>query len=276
MLDSHPDLAIPPETGFLAIGQQFTSRGDRLREEFFRALISFPPDAPSWRDFRIAEDNLWRELVELDPFTISDGYRAFYRLYASRFGKPRWGDKTPTHSHHLETIESVLPEVRFVHVIRDGRDVYLSLRDLWFSPGTEVEAHARQWLDYVLTARGQGAHCRHYLEVRFEDLIMNTRETLTRVCDFLELACDERMLKYYERAPERLEEHEARFRSDGRELVSKEQRIRQQQKTMEPPDRSRICFWRSAMTANDRARFEAVAGTLLKELGYEVQDIARR
>jgi len=68
MLDTHPEMAIPPETGFLAL---------------------FPH---------------------------------FYQLYASRFAKPRWGDKTPSYCHHMQNIEEVLPEAHFIHIIRDGRD----------------------------------------------------------------------------------------------------------------------------------------------------------
>jgi len=35
-------------------------------------------------------------------FTAADGVRAFYRLYAARFGKPRWGEKTPNYGVHME------------------------------------------------------------------------------------------------------------------------------------------------------------------------------
>ena len=130
MLDSNPELAIPPETGFLALGDQFTSQGEALREEFFQAVVDFPPQVPNWEDFQIPQAVFWANLVELDPFTVSEGYRTFYRLYASRFTKRRWGDKTPVYCHHLETIAAVLPEAHFIHIIRDGRDVSISETDV--------------------------------------------------------------------------------------------------------------------------------------------------
>lgn len=52
MLDSHPDLAIPPETGFLSRVQQPAGEGDALIEEFVRVVTNYPPDAPPGRTSR--------------------------------------------------------------------------------------------------------------------------------------------------------------------------------------------------------------------------------
>ena len=270
MLDAHPELAIPPETGFLALGSKLTGRGESLRKKFFDAITNYPPDAPGWQDFQIAKEIFWAKLVELEPFTVADGYRAFYQLYAARFAKPRWGDKTPMYCMHMEKIAATLPEAHFIHLIRDGRDVALSLRQTWFSPGQEIETQAAYWRRCVTTAQRQGERCRNYLEVRYEDLILKTQETLEQICEFLNLTYDDCMLRYYERTPERLQEHEARFKLDGSVLIDKAQRLNQQQLTTEPPDRARIFAWKSVMSADERARFEKVAGSVLRKLSYEV------
>jgi hypothetical protein len=60
------------------------------------------------------------------------------------------------------------------------------------------------------------------------------------------------------------------LRLDGSVVVSKEQRLRQQQKTTQPPDISRVLAWKSAMSPAERRRYEAVAGPLLLQVGYEV------
>ena len=56
------------------------------------------------------------------------------------------GDKTPLHCLHLTTIRRVFSAAHFIHVIRDGRNVAQSLRQTWFSPGSEVETLA-EFLD---------------------------------------------------------------------------------------------------------------------------------
>jgi hypothetical protein len=267
MLDAHSTLAIPPETGFLALGPALAGGADP-RRTFFDSVTTFPPGAPAWPDFGIPAADFRAALDRLDPFSAGEGCRAFYRLYASRFGKPRWGDKTPTYALHLATVAELLPEAHALHLIRDGRDVALSLRPLWFSPGHEIETLAEYWKRCLTAARRQSGACAGYLEVRFEDLVHHTEAELRRICRFLDLEFERGMLEYHVEAPARLAEHQERRRADGTVIVSREARLRQQALATRPPQPSRAGAWARAMTAGERERFEAVAGDLLDELGY--------
>src|SRR2546423_7384695 len=273
MLDSHTQVAIPPETGFLSFKPKPWWQGDKLREKFFRAIINYPKPEPAWPDFEIPEEVFRAALNEINPFTLSEGYRTFYRLYAARFGKSRWGDKTPLYCYELETIRRVLPEARFIHLIRDGRDAALSLRKMWFSPGQKIETQAAYWRRCVLAARRAGLGRRDYLEVRYEDLILQTQETLARICAHLDLGYEEAMLSYYTHTPARLREHKRRSGPDGSIQLTQEQRLRQQERTMEQPAPARVFAWKQAMSLEERRRFQLVAGDLLQALGYEVEKL---
>lgn len=269
MLDAHPDIAIPPETGFLTFAPKLRGSGDKLRENFFRAIVNHPEPVPCWPDFEVPEESFRAALAEINPFTIPDGYRAFYRLYAARFGKSRWGDKTPLYCLGLDAIRRILPEARFIHIIRDGRDAALSLRKMWFSPGWEIETQAAYWRKCILAARRAGRGRPDYLEVRYEDLILHTRATLQQICDHSNLSFDDAMLDYHTRTPERLKEHKGRTRADGTPLLTQEQRLLQQARTTKPPDPACVFAWKSVMSVDERQRFQRVAGDLLKDLGYE-------
>jgi hypothetical protein len=270
MMDSHPELTIPPETGFLALAPKLRGSGDKLREKFFRALINHPQIIPAWPDFDIPESTFWAALTDIVPFNAPEGFRAFYRLYSQRFGKSRWGDKTPLYCLELDTIRRVLPEARFVHIIRDGRDAALSLRRMWFSPGWRIETQAAYWRKCVLSARRAGRGRPDYIEVRYEDLVLGTRGALERICAFVDLSYEDVMLSYYTRATERLREHKGRSRPDGTPQLTQEQRFRQQKRTTEPPDPACVFAWKRSMATDERRRFQLVAGDLLKDLGYEV------
>jgi hypothetical protein len=63
--------------------------------------------------------------------------RAFYRLYAERHGRARFGDKTPKYLTKMRRIAALLPEATFVHLVRDGRDVALSKSDRSGRPPAE-------------------------------------------------------------------------------------------------------------------------------------------
>lgn len=270
MLDAHSELAIPPETGFLTLGQQLPGKDDILRQNFYHAIINYPEPMPSWTDFEVSKEDFWSALTAVPEFTVSEGYRVFYELYARQHGKARWGDKTPIYCKHLNTIRRLLPEARFIHIIRDGRDAALSLRQMWFSPGWEIETQASYWRDCVVSARRAGLGRSDYMEVRYEELVLNPRETLKQVCDYINLTFEDTMLNYYEQAPERLKEHKGRSLPDGTTVLTQQQRFQQQQRTTKPLDPACVFAWKLTMDAEERRKFGLVAGGLLEELGYEV------
>lgn len=277
MLDAHSQLAVTHETGFIpslgapasplrrAFMKGLGLRRD-TREEFQRALIG----QVNWEDFHVSAESLREALREVEPFNAADGLRCFFRLYAARFGKPRWGDKTPSYCVQLKRVLSVLPEARFVHIIRDGRDASLSVRGLHFAPGQDMVTLASHWARDIHTARRQASHCTHYLEVRYEDLLLDTTAVLRRVCEFVELEYEPAMERYYTTAPERIGELLARRDRNGKVLVTREARLRNNHLTTMPPQRERIDRWKSEMSREERATFKRVAGSLLEELGYEV------
>ncbi len=267
MLDAHSDLAIPPETAFLRLGPELVERNVTVGE-LFRAIVGFPATAPAWGDFGIAEDAFREALAQLVPFTVADGFRTFYRLYASRHHKSRWGDKTPLYCKAVGMIRQVLPEARFIHIIRDGRDAALSLRKMWFSPGHDIETLAAYWRDCVGAARGAGLGRADYLEVRYEALVEGPEAVLQEICRFVALDYERAMLDYHRRTPARLAEHGTRLRADGTPLVTGERRLDQVRLTTSPPDPSRVSAWKREMPVEEQRRFSLVAGDLLEELGY--------
>jgi hypothetical protein len=265
MLDAHPQLAIPPETHFIPELIK-ASRGWRASpDRALRVIISSRRSG----DFDLDFDALLTRFRALDPFRSTGVLRAFYELYAETQGKPRWGEKTPVYVTAMDPIAQALPEAHFVHLIRDGRDVALSRARRALREPAPTERTARTWRDRILEARRQGERVPHYLEIRYEDLILDTEPTLRRVIDFIELPWDHAMLDYYERSSERLREVARDLPTrDGRTRPA-EERLAAHALTREPPRSERVYAWREQMSETDREAFEREAGELLAELGYE-------
>jgi hypothetical protein len=266
VLDAGSRLAIPPETGFIprVVAACSDARGD-ARESFFSVVTG----ASSWGDFHLSEEEFRESLGAIEPFSISEGLRSFYRLYARKVNKPRWGDKTPNYSLHLDEVERCLPEAHFIHIIRDGRDVAVSVKGLWFAPGDDAEALALDWRRRVEVARRQGQSCRRYMEVRYEELVTDMTPVLRRICEFISLPYEPEMESYYLHAQRRLEELNGRTREHGRPLITKDELLHLHRYTSSRPDPSRIGRWKGVMSGRERSAFESVAGGTLKELGYE-------
>jgi hypothetical protein len=270
MLDAHPALAIPSETHFVPDVIAACEERDPTPEELCRVFTTHR----RWGDFHLEGDELLGRLRALPRLRAGDAIRAFFELYASHQGKPRWGDKTPGYSRHMPAIERVLPETRFIHLIRDGRDVALSVLPLSWGPDN-VERAAERWVKRIGKARRDARRVAHYTEIRYEDLILDTEPALRRVCEFIELDFDPAMLRYHERAEERLQEKARDLtRRDG-SVQPADARMRSHDLATEPPRADRVARWRSKMSPTDVAAYERIAGDLLSDLGYPSGSAAR-
>jgi hypothetical protein len=271
MLDAHPRLAIPPETHFL---NPFIQRSGRLRFNAGLATKAIVDDERRrWNDFGLDSDELRARFEAIEPFNTSDALRAFYALYAERHGKARWGDKTPDYVRKMKKIQKTLPEARFIHVIRDGRDAGLSQNARIAKRGKEPvppREMARRWRKRLVKAREDVAELDGYIEVRYEDLIDDTEGVLRRVCELIELDYDPAMLDYHERAEERLQEMAGALPAKkGRPEREAGERVAAHAMTTRPPDADRVAVWKREMSEAESAEFEESAGYLLDELGYE-------
>jgi hypothetical protein len=263
MLDAHPELTIPPETHFVPDVIHACDEGATVDE-----IVEVMTSHREWGDFGLEADEVRERLRAIDPLPAGDSLRAFYGLYAERAGKSRWGEKTPGYATNMIEIQGALPEAHFVHLIRDGRDVALSAMDRAKKPLTAGQV-AKRWQRRITKARKQSRKVNHYLEARYEDLVLDTEPTLHRITDFLELEWDPGMLDYHERAGERLEEMARELpATDNRPQLEQDHRLKIHALTKEPPKSDRVERWREQMSEDDRLAFENVAGELLDELGY--------
>ncbi len=260
LLDAHPLVAIPPETGFaLAVADAPAGR-----EEFAARVRGLEP----WPDLAFGDAELDTILAAVDPWSAGGGLRAIYRAYARRHDKPRWGDKTPLHIEHMPRLAELLPEAHFIHLYRDGRDVAVSLRAVPFAPGDgSIEAIAVAWRDQIACARSVRDALPHYCEVRYEDLVADPARILEELCAWLGLEFDPVMLRAHERAPERLAEGPA-ARPAASGLTTRASRNALAANTLRPPDPSLAGRWRERLTVDEVARFEAIGAETLMSLSY--------
>lgn len=121
-----------------------------------------------------------------------DFLRITMELLARKQGVTRWADSTPEHVLFLHRIKQTLPDALIVHVIRDGRDVAISLeKQGWIRPlpwdrGKELEVAAVYWDWIVRKGRAAGQQLgKDYLELRYEDIVQDARRSLVRLSDFI-------------------------------------------------------------------------------------------
>jgi len=273
MLDAHPELTIPPETNFLPDVIEMTKRGETSPDE----VVAYLREHRRWGDFGLEPEALLERMSTAPrPLTPRGAIRSFYDLYASKQGKPRWGDKSPRYAAAMVKLNRHLPEARFIHLIRDGRDVALSKLRKRGDDQDEVRHAAKRWRNRIIHARERAPKVAHYTEARFEELITDTEPTLRRLCDFSQLEWDPAILSYHEQSQDRLAEMAAALpakdgkRREAPEEILRERRAKRHQLVTEPPSRDRLAVWRQRMTPECLDAFEDEAADLLVDLGYEL------
>jgi LPS sulfotransferase NodH len=99
-------------------------------------------------------------------------------------------DKTPSYSDYVEHINWLIPQAKFIHLIRDGRDVVVSLHTasqgwgkMWAPK--KVESAAAVWKSTLLAARKAEQYGDRYLEVRYEELLTNGAQILSSIFEFV-------------------------------------------------------------------------------------------
>lgn len=171
----------------------------------------------------------------------------------------RWADNTPTHLLYIDEIKKAFPSARFIHILRDGRDVALSLSRMgWVDTLPWDRKHvltvcAVYWRWMVRKGRKYGRRAgADYLEIRYEDLIQHPRETLDRVGAFI----DEEL--NFSRINEKAVGTVSRPNSSFPDATCRD--------SFRPVGR-----WLD-MKSEDATRSNAVLATLLRDLGYETEN----
>lgn len=257
MVDAHPQVAVPDESHFLptlVARRHALEDGSGVHVDRLVQLLHTSPGFRRWRlDRQAVAECFWRAR----PRDLAAAVRLLYGLYAHREGKSRYADKTTTYVFAMPAIAATLPESRFVHLVRDGRNVALSLLQVPWGPAT-VEEAAVWWRVRVEAARDAGALLgpHRYTEARFEDLVASPDTELARLTDFLGISWDPRMLQY----------HSASSTTILQRMPADRQRTHE---NLRRPPTATLRDWRHEMSAASQLAFEALAGDLLEELGYE-------
>lgn len=259
MLDSHPNLAVPFESVFIPeFYRRVGDYGDLSQQRNVKRLLDDIAEHPFVKRGGLIQNA--ESILQRGCSSYAGLVDAIFREYARARGKSRWGDKTPGYDLEVPVLNTLFPSCQIIHIVRDGRDVALSLRGVkWGS--SDLPRVAAEWRWRTTTTHKLGALLGpRFLEIKYEDLVQDTEATLVRVCDFLGEPFAEQMLDYANTAVDELPE------------VSKESH----QSAMKPPIAGKVFSWRRAMSRPDQIIFSRMAAPALALFGYEQAPSADR
>lgn len=266
MLDSHPDLTVANDTHFIPRALELTSK-NLIVQATNSIEISLSDEIV---DNVFNYHRFYRTGLSESDFNAIRGKAATYRelvsgvfdCIAKKENKSLAGEKTPDYVRRVRLLNRLFPDAKLIHLIRDGRNVALSLLDwatpkkgpgrieLWNESPIAVCAMWWKWLVDQGLEQAKGLNESVYCEVKYEDLTASPESSVRELCDFLQLLFDESMLRF----------------NKGR--TSSNPDLSAKSAWLGP--KTGLRDWRSDMDAADVVLFEALAGDTLQRCGYSL------
>lgn len=262
MLNSHPMMIVPPECGF--VHWWFNKYKDwsevdvntkQRIEEYVEDVLS----SKKIEEWSLNKQLLIDEISSIKPLTYQELSMIVYKSYSSKRNS-LVGDKNNYFIHHLEELKQIFPSTKYIHLVRDGRDVACSYKGInqlktnsSYIPkvSNEITQIAEEWKTNLNNITRFLAS-EHHIVIKYEDLLTHPVDVLSQVCEFLKIPFDSKMLDYYK------EEHHDEPKST----------IDWKRKTLEKIDGSNFNKYHKILTRDEIDIFNRLAQKELQQFGY--------
>ena len=251
MLGGHPDYLCIPEMLFKFDIPRLSGNGLYSKVDKADIVRKFAKRSR----FRIWDLDVDVASLPHELLTCRDLIEWLVTIYGQKVGKPApviWVDHTPANSRFAQTLFSLFPDAKLIHLVRDGRAVAASVLPLDWGPN-EIDSAARFWAERL--AYGLAAESRwpqQVIRVSYEELVQDPQATLQRLCRLLAIDYDPAMSRAAGfRVP--------RYTAQQHALVGSS------------PNPERIHAWERQLTPRQIEIFESLAAGLLESLGYVPQ-----
>nr|BFD66486.1 sulfotransferase [Bdellovibrio sp. HAGR004] len=270
LLTSHRDVVVPPEAGFLVWLSNKYGDWNSFDSNSSSAVLSYVNDLFGTKKFEtwgLNKSDVITQIAKNKPSSYSELSSCIYHSYAKKIAKEvlYWGDKNNFYLNHIEELNRLYPGAKYIHIVRDGRDVACSYLDMGrrtyksqYAPQLpqKIEEIASQWRNNVLKIERDLKKCSSvFLTIRYEDLVNKTDEELHNICDFLGIEFQNEMASFY-----------LANRSQKLEPV---ETLEWKQKTLMPIERSSVGRYLDILSKEDVLRFEEVARDALDIFQYK-------
>ena len=207
IVDAHPHIAITTEMHWISHYFDYFKNQNRLVTP---EVVSGLTGHKRFAQFGIPREEFEGLLGPGEAIPYPTFLGRLFDLYGKINDKPLVGNKTPAYVRRIPTFHALWPEARFVHIIRDGRDVCLSVLNWKKAERTAgryasweedpVSTTALWWERKVRKAREDGASLGPglYHETLYEDLVEDPERECERLCGFLGVPYDDAMIRFHE------------------------------------------------------------------------------
>lgn len=264
IFDVHPNVSIPLECRLISSlysKYHWVKKWNKeLLEKFYADVLSLPK-IDIWT---LDKENLRANILNADEnISFANLVKYVYVNYVSFFEKDEIrliGDKTPYYSLDTPTLKVILgqfPDVKIIHIVRDYRDNYLSMRKVDFE-GNYISLVCFRWkFSFRMVRELMKKKSSQYYYLRYEDLVTNPGKEVKKICKFLSIEYHEEMLHYYMAKDKILE------------VYSMEEIVKYHSSLLKPIIAENIYGWKKKLPDKKVEFADAIVGKHAEEAGYE-------
>lgn len=264
MINAGNEIIFPQESDFIARAYPFYAN-KMLEEDDFLVLVRFFMHTSQGYGWGMDETDLLNSIREAAPRTFAELIELLNLIYLkSQYPDCiRWGIKSPVMIASIDRIYNVFPKANIVHLVRDGRDVFLSYRNVHsdqntsggFGPNGVVTA-ALYWIDGL---RRIAAYEDKVYELCYEDLLDQPPEVLQKLCRHLGLNFNDAMVEGYAKS------------TRNKNVVLDIHKNTIHAKLFNGLDRSNTRKYLTKMTKSQRFVFELLSSPYLRKYHYPLE-----
>lgn len=191
ILNATKQVFIPYESDFIARAYPSYAHRNTFSSLDYSALVDIFYRSSQPEGWGMEKSYIYEHLYKHNPQTFAEVHSTICHAYHEQQGTARlkWGIKAPVLIASLDRIKHVYPNSKIVHIIRDGRDVYLSYKKVHqkspvkFGPKTLLE-NALYWVDGLRRVE-EFVRDNQVYELKYEDMLMDAKKELSGLCEFL-------------------------------------------------------------------------------------------
>lgn len=253
ILNAHSQIAIPEEASFLkpllkTKWIRTTISGNRKNK-----LVNFLRENEQFNLWNFDREPLLSQIESKESTTIKEIMEIMYSSYATHENKSRWGDKSLFFGA-MDLIYEMFPNAKFIHIVRDGRDVFYSWRKM--DPNkSHPTVMALDWKFKIrfIEKSMKNIPSSSMKIIRYEDLLDKPEETLRAICEFLNIQFEEEMLSFHQSSDKYIGKHHS-------ELIFKK------------IDKSNTNKWKELLTPTETKLYQNIAAKTLRTYGYDLME----
>lgn len=211
MLTCHPKIHVPPECGFIIWwAKKYFREGGVIAFSEINKIIDDLISSKKFEFWKLEYDEIKKAFRRLDSINYEKICTILYTLHSNNNGKINavLGDKNNFHTKHILDLNMIFPDCKFIHIVRDGRDVaasYLSIKDCEMTSDyypklkKDIESIAKEWSENlsIVSRNFKELQSSRLLEIKYEDLVTEPQKILRRVCNHLGLEFVNSMLDFH-------------------------------------------------------------------------------